>query len=392
MKILLPLIILLSSFTYAFAQECTYTVSPTGTINVGPAATVVEFTVIPSAPNCAWTQSVNTFWVNFIGNMNTNPVRAQFAVQENLGFFARTAAITIAGQERFITQAGVPVPTPTPTPNRTKFDFDSDGKTDFSVFRPSLGEWWHYRSSDGNSRAHQFGLANDQLVPGDYTGDGKTDSAIFRDGWWYILRSEDFSYYGFPFGQTGDIGVPLDIDGDGRMNAAIYRPAENAWYIQVNSGLNYFVSFGQPGCIPSAADFNGDKKEDPSCFYPLTGEWRYWRDFNLPFISAFFPNAAGSKVVAADYTGDGIADMSLYKDGNWTILRSENGTAFIINFGVATDIPTPGDYDGDKIVDYAVYRPSTATWWYAASASGRQHRAVQFGVSTDKPIPGAYVR
>src|SRR4051794_2238490 len=50
------------------------------------------------------------------------------------------------------------------------FDFDGDGKTDISIFRPSAGEWWYLRSSDGQNRAYQFGTATDKPVPADFSG------------------------------------------------------------------------------------------------------------------------------------------------------------------------------------------------------------------------------
>ena len=58
------------------------------------------------------------------------------------------------------------------------FDFDGDGKSDISIFRPSVGEWWYLKSSDGANYAAQFGASNDKITPGDFTGDGKTDIAF----------------------------------------------------------------------------------------------------------------------------------------------------------------------------------------------------------------------
>ena len=51
---------------------------------------------------------------------------------------------------------------------------------------------------------------NLEAVKENYTGDGKSDVALWRPstGEWFILRSEDYSYYSTAFGVTGDIPAP----------------------------------------------------------------------------------------------------------------------------------------------------------------------------------------
>ena len=58
-------------------------------------------------------------------------------------------------------------------------------------------------------------------------------------------------------------------------------------------------------------------------------------------------------------------------------------------FGLAEDLPTPADYDGDGIADVSVFRPSTATWYRRNSSDGSFY-AIQFGLSEDKPTIGDF--
>jgi cytochrome c peroxidase len=276
----------------------------------------------------------------------------------------------------------------------THVDFDGDRKTDISIFRTALGEWWYLRSSDQQSAAFQFGGPNDKIVPADYTGDGKTDVAVWRpsNGGWYILRSEDFSFYSFPFGGNGDIPVPADFDGDGRADAAVYRPSAGVWYIAKSSGGVDIKTFGGSSDIPVPGDFDGDGRADLAVFRPngtSGAEWWIQRSSNGLFATQF--GLPTDKPVAADYTGDGKADIAFWRPSNgfWYVLRSEDLSFYAAPFGGSSDIPAPGDYDGDGRADFAVYRPSVGTWYINKSSGGVS--IIGYGLSSDYPVPAAYV-
>jgi len=44
-------------------------------------------------------------------------------------------------------------------------DYDNDAKTDIAVWRPSDGNWWIQRSSDGGVTVTQWGLGSMGDVP-----------------------------------------------------------------------------------------------------------------------------------------------------------------------------------------------------------------------------------
>jgi hypothetical protein len=97
-----------------------------------------------------------------------------------------------------------------------------------------------------------FGNSSDKLVQGDYTGDGKSDNALFRPstGEWFVLRSEDFSFYSFPFGVGTDVTAPGDYDGDGKFDATVFRPSSATWFSQRTTAGTLIQQFGVTGDRP----------------------------------------------------------------------------------------------------------------------------------------------
>ncbi len=109
------------------------------------------------------------------------------------------------------------------------------------------------------------------------------------------------------------------------------------------------------------------------------------------FASVMYQGTILQRRKLNDFDGDGKAEFAVYRptDATWYILNSFNNSFRSVQFGLATDKPVAGDYDGDGLADIAVYRPSNGVW-YSLQSSDNTFRAVQFGLSEDKPVPDDY--
>nr|MBP6214282.1 M36 family metallopeptidase [Pyrinomonadaceae bacterium] len=292
---------------------------------------------------------------------------------------------------------------------RSPFDFDGDGRTDISVYRPSEGNWYLQRSTQGFA-ALNWGIATDKLVPADYDNDGKTDLAVFRKGensTWYILNSASSTVRVAQWGASNieqailfDTPVPADYDGDGKADLAVWRLtdfiSEPARYLiqQSSNGQSRVAQWGSSGDIPVPADFDGDRRADLAIYRGAApGGAQWWVQKSLSGQVQVTQFGLGSdKAVPADYTGDALADIAVWRPstGEWFILRSLNNSYFAFPFGTNGDLPVPGDYDGDGRVDAAIFRPSNSTWFAQRSTAGILIQ--QFGATGDVPVPNAFVR
>lgn len=100
-----------------------------------------------------------------------------------------------------------------------------------------------------------------------------------------------------------------------------------------------------------------------------------------------------------DFDSDGKTDIAVYRPGAeqndlsyWYILKSADSTFQVAQFGVGEDLPVAGDYQGDDISDFAVFRPSTATWYHSRinGNPSTNFESIRWGLAMDIPVPGDY--
>ncbi len=275
-------------------------------------------------------------------------------------------------------------------------DFTGDGKTDFAVFRPSTGTWFVQPNGAGAATGRNFGATGDKLQPVDYDGDGKADIGLYRSGVWYWVRSSDNALRSYSFGAATDIPVAADYTGDGKAELAVYRPSTGDWYIfDKDNGVTTSVRWGGAATdVPVIGDFDNDCKTDIAVRRTTNTTGAGATEF-------FILQSAGGAVnvrwgtdqmqmAIGDYDGNGRSDIGVVELRGgllyWYVISTTNNV--IVNgtqFGQTGDIVTTGDYDGDAKADLSVFRPSNGVFYYRAVANATQF-GYQFGASGDSPV------
>ena len=307
-------------------------------------------------------------------------------------------------------------------------DSNVTGPYNFFDTAPASPTWWGAATTAGSTAAVAPGNYQ-ATTPGGAAGGGVVTpitptfaglSTAQINGTW-TLRVHDGGQ-----GDTGAISAatltltggtvtapgdgPNDYDGDGKTDYVVVRnlgvgpTGQLRWFYNLNGTATTIAKdFGLGSDFALSGDIDNDDKDDIIVWRPgASGVATYYGLRSSDFAAAIIPfgQTGDDPTVIGDYNGDGITDWAVYRDGAsagqqstwfWRSATDMAGTINYVPWGQNGDIAIPGDYDGDNRYDYVIQRNNGAggaAFWRNLSTDADD--IINWGLPTDIAVPGDY--
>lgn len=199
--------------------------------------------------------------------------------------------------------------------------------------------------------------ASGTAVMGDWNGDGIQTPGRFAGGQWFTtdvaVDSPKWNLLTTFGGAEGDVPVVGLMDDDRISDVGVFNNGKWTWRL-TGSAAPRTDDFGQPGDVPAVGDWNGDGRDELGVF--RQGSW-----------ILRFEGVTKKPKVAKDAVVEMVPDAK--------------AAVVTFPFGVASDVPVVGDWDGDGTDSPGIVRAGTT--WFLSRGIAKLKKATALTI----PVP-----
>jgi subtilisin-like proprotein convertase family protein len=307
---------------------------------------------------------------------------------------------------------------------KAKFDYTGIGTSSYVLVGDANPDdddlAWLIRGRHNHAPADDIafvhGRVGDEVIDGDFDGDGIADAIVWRPSsrTFLIRRSSrpTDTTLSLPFGAANDDPAHLgDYDGDGITDAAVFRQGEvvgaasRTLVLGSKTGSVHVLTTGENGAFAvGGVDYDDDSRADIAVESNAGDGVARFRLFRGPAgaqIDDFTFGVPTDLLVAGNHTGSARSDITVVRGiaGAITWSTRDMATGFgqpDVTFGVSTtDRALTGDYDGDGLDDHAVWRasgtPGLSAFFIRRSTLPSSVLEVRLGKNGDYPVANSRV-
>lgn len=159
------------------------------------------------------------------------------------------------------------------------------------------------------------------------------------------------------------------------------------------ASYTFTVSYAT-NCRQAGFDNNNDGSAEINLYRPGTSQWFSFNSGTGALTSTNTFGLATDTPMIGDYDGNGNSEPAVFRTSNstWYAMKAPGNpvTNFSVTpWGTAGDIPLQGDFDRDGTTDVNIWRGSNGTW-YTLRSSNSTMSVFQWGVAGDIPYTGDF--
>ena len=233
------------------------------------------------------------------------------------------------------------------------------------------------------------------------------------------------------YGSNAMLPVAADWEGRGRTSIGVFEPNTGNWHLDNGNGQwdtcsstgdTCITSHGSPGSFPVVRELSSEKLVVGTFQAQVTtqvngtnvtkqGVWNFDLDgdgnvdkCNIDQCIENF-GQSGDLAIIGDWNGTGKEEIGVFRPQTVQFYLDLNGNGkwdgptidrLMGPFGLPTDLPIVGDWDGTGKVRIGVYRPSAGEWYLDIDGNGKWDGSTvdllmgPFGQPGDLPVVGKW--